>query len=124
MGLLPVPTKEEYIDEEELAPENDVEGPIIEHIVGGCCSDPGDVAGCSSYVKGIRTSVFLCLFKSILQLNIHHSYHIISVTEHGLNLLPPPILSDDELDSVSLQLLFFILLKFFNAMSVIIVLNK
>lgn len=56
MGLLPVPTKEEYIDEEELAPENDVEGPIIEHIVGGCCSDPGDVAGCSSYVKGIRTS--------------------------------------------------------------------
>ncbi|XP_067299043.1 GT1 domain-containing protein isoform X1 [Pseudorasbora parva] len=72
MGLLPVPTKEEYIDEEELPPENDVEGPIIEHIVGGCCSDPGDVAGCSSYVK---------------------------VTEHGMNLLPPPILSDDELDS-------------------------
>jgi len=68
MGLLPVPPKEEYIDQEEVAPENNVgEGPIIEHIVGGCCSEPGDVAGCSSYVKGIRTSVFLCLFKSILQ---------------------------------------------------------
>ncbi|XP_048040076.1 GT1 domain-containing protein [Megalobrama amblycephala] len=70
MGLLP--TKEEYIDEEELPPENDVEGPIIERIIGGCCSDPGDEAGCSSFVK---------------------------VNDHGLNLLPPPILSDDELDS-------------------------
>lgn len=65
MGLLP--TKEEYIDEEELPPENDVEGPIIERIIGGCCSDPGDEAGCSSYVKGMYTTFFVCLFKSVLQ---------------------------------------------------------
>ncbi|XP_016341254.1 uncharacterized protein LOC107688174 isoform X1 [Sinocyclocheilus anshuiensis] len=70
MGL--VPTKEEYIDEEELPPENNEEGPIIASIVGGCSSDPGDTAGCSSYVK---------------------------VTEHGLALLQPPVLSDEELDS-------------------------
>ncbi|XP_016421633.1 uncharacterized protein LOC107750654 isoform X1 [Sinocyclocheilus rhinocerous] len=70
MGL--VPTKEEYIDEEELPPENNEEGPIIASIVGGCSSDPGDTAGCSSYV---------------------------TVTEHGLALLQPPVLSDEELDS-------------------------
>nr|XP_055057290.1 GT1 domain-containing protein isoform X1 [Misgurnus anguillicaudatus] len=61
----PLPTKEEYIAEEE----NDLDAPIIESIVGGCCSDPGDVASCSSYVK---------------------------VTEHGLTLLQPPTLSEEE----------------------------
>ncbi|XP_056318793.1 GT1 domain-containing protein [Danio aesculapii] len=72
MGL--VQTKEEYIDEEEPPIENNVDGPIIESIVGGCSSDPGDMPdmpGCSSYVK---------------------------VIEHGITLIQPP-LSDEEQDS-------------------------
>ncbi|XP_057196972.1 GT1 domain-containing protein isoform X1 [Triplophysa rosa] len=64
-----VTTKEEYVAAEELPPENDMDGPVIESIVGGCCSDPGDVASYSSYVK---------------------------VTEHELTLLPPPTISEDE----------------------------
>lgn len=62
MGL--VQTKEEYIDEEEPPMENNVDGPIIESIVGGCSSDPGDMSdmpGCSSYVKGMCTTTFSCL---------------------------------------------------------------
>lgn len=62
-----VPTKEEYIDEEELPPEDNLEGPIIASIVGGCSSDPGDTAGCSSYVKGVCTTCYICLYKLILQ---------------------------------------------------------
>ncbi|XP_052009336.1 GT1 domain-containing protein isoform X1 [Xyrauchen texanus] len=67
-----LPTKEEDTPVEELVPESDVEGPVIKSIVGSCCSDPGDVACCSTYVK---------------------------VTEHGLTLLQPPILSEEEEDS-------------------------
>lgn len=56
-----VTTKEEYIAEEELPPEDEVDGPVIESIVGGCCSDLGDVASYSSYVKGLCIAFFIQL---------------------------------------------------------------
>lgn len=74
-----------------------MDGPVIQSIVGGCCSDPGDVASCSSYIKGLCTTFFIQLSVyigiTVLQYIIHI---IISVTEHGLTLLPPPTLSEEE----------------------------